>query len=267
MGNVQMYNRRSKGTIPYWVHWALATGMLLASGVLYRHLEPKWRGTGTGDIRLPVPLNEFPKTIHSWEGQKIPIRDTTVTYMERNFANDYLNNRYDDPQRQAWADLYVVYCSSRPANILGHRPRVCYRGAGWIHDATEESEVTTRTGRKLSCLIHRFHQSEPDYIERVVLSFYVVNGTIAVNEKSFSSLGRTPNISGDPARYVAQVQVSSTLESYVRIAGVDLIDTVLEHLPGPDGRVAAAPDYDPNRPPIDGGDSQGDGSQSQKTSH
>ncbi len=254
-----MYDHRSKGAIPHWVHWTLATGMLLASGVLYRHLGEKWRGTGTGPISLPVPLSEFPETIEPWEGQKNPIPATTDAYMRRNFADDYFSNRYVDSKRRAWADLYVVYCPSRPAGIQGHRPGVCYPNAGWIYDATEESEITTRTGRTLPCLIHRLHKPMPDYTEIVVLSFYVVNGMIATNERAFSSLmGRNPNIDGDPARYVAQVQISSLVESFVRSAGVDLIETVLEYLPGPDGRVAIAPDYDPNRPAIDGSDSNRD---------
>lgn len=254
-----MYDHRSKGSIPYWIHWVLATGMLLVSGVLYRHLEPKWRGTGTGPICLPVPLSDFPETIESWEGQKNPIAATTDAYMRRNFADDYFSRRYFDSQRRIGANLYVVYCSSRPAGILGHRPGVCYPNAGWIYDATEESEITTRAGRTLSCLIHRLHMPMPHYTEIVVLSFYVVNGTIATNENTFSSLmGRNPNISGDPARYVAQVQISSGVESTVRSAGLDLIDTVLKYLPGPDGRVAIAPDYDPNGLPLDGSDLQGD---------
>jgi len=244
-----MHHHRMKGTVPYWVHWALATGMLLVSGVLYRHLEPKWRGTGTGPIRLPVPFSEFPQAIAPWEGEKVEIPATTDDYMRRNFADDYFSHYYIDQQRRAGAGLYVVYCSSRPAGILGHRPGVCYPNAGWIPDATEDSEITTRAGRRIPCLIHRLHKPMPDYAEIVVLSFYVVNGTIATNENTFSSLmGRNPNISGNPARYVAQVQFSSSVESSVRIAAEDLVETVLQFLPDEDGNVAVAQDRDPNSP-------------------
>ncbi len=38
--------------------------------------------------------------------------------------------------------------------------------------------------------------------------------------------GRRPNISGDPARYVAQVQISSTLEHSARSAASDLVEIV-----------------------------------------
>lgn len=236
-----------KGAIPFWIHGALAAAMLIASGTLYRHLEPRWRGTGTGLIKLPVSLSEFPLEIGPWKGQKRDIPATTEIYMRRNFADDYFSHYYVDQQRLAWSGLYVVYCSSRPVGILGHRPGVCFPNAGWIYDRSEESEIITASGQVIPCVIHQLHKPIPDYTEIVVLSFYVVNGTIAVKEDAFSGLmGRNPNISGNPARYVAQVQFSSSVESAVRIAAVDLIDTVLEYLPDKNGYVAAAPDYDPN---------------------
>jgi hypothetical protein len=143
----------------------------------------------------------------------------------------------------------VVYCSSRPAGIQGHRPGVCYIGGGWISDGTDRSEITTAGGLTVPCLIHRFHKPMPDYADTVVLNFYVVNGVIAIDEDSFSGLmGRNPNISGNPARYVAQVQVSGNTENAVRIAAIDMVDTILKYLPDKDGRIAIAPDYDPNAP-------------------
>lgn len=246
MKNSRMKTAR-RGMIPYWAHWVLATAILIGSGVLYRHLEPQWRGTGVGPIKLPVSLEEFPLVIGEWEGKKRTIAAITEEYMRRNFADDYFSHLYYNEQQRAVAGLYVTYCASRPAGILGHRPRVCYTGGGWIHDRTTESEFITKGGRTIACLVHNFHKPMPDYAETVVLNFYVVNGEIAINEDRFSGLmGRNPNMDGDPARYVAQVQVSGNTESSILLAASDLVDKVLEYLPDENGLVAVAPEYEPN---------------------
>ena len=120
-----------------------------------------------------------------------------------------------------------VYCASKPAGILGHQPRVCFPAHGWIHDDTTRSELDLRSGRRIECLIHRFHKPAPAYREVFVLSFWVLNGQITLSEDEFSGFfGRRPNVSGDPARYVAQVQISSTLEHSARSAASDLVEIV-----------------------------------------
>ena len=81
----------------------------------------------------------------------------------------------------------------------------------------------------------------PGYEERVVLNFYIVNGQLTNDETSFSGVGwRTPNIEGDPARYVAQVQISSVLENSVRAATEDLTELVLDFFPDKNGKVQSA---------------------------
>jgi hypothetical protein len=74
-----------------------------------------------------------------------------------------------------------------------------------------------------------------------VLSFYVLNGRITLSERRFSGfLDRTPNVSGDPARYVAQVQISSPFEQSTRLAARELVDTLLTFLPDRQAGVEAA---------------------------
>jgi hypothetical protein len=92
----------------------------------------------------------------------------------------------------------------------------------------------------MRCLIHRFHKPAPAYDQTVVLNFYILNGQITADEKDFSGvLGRRPNISGDPARYVAQVQISSVLENSIRTAAADMTDLILDFLPDKNGIVRA----------------------------
>lgn len=218
-----------------------AVVVLIAGGIAYRSVHHRWLGTGDRPISLPVPLSELPYEISGWVGKDVEIPQTTQQYMRQNFADDFISRRYAKDNGQMVADLYTVYCASRPAGILGHRPGVCYPANGWVHDQTDSAELVTSSGRRITYLLHRFHRSVPDYQQIVVLSFYIVNGQITSHEQAFSGmLDRAPNIAGDPARYVAQVQISSLLESSVRQAACDLVDAILEILPDRYGNVRAS---------------------------
>jgi hypothetical protein len=79
------------------------------------------------------------------------------------------------------------------------------------------------------------------------LSFYICNGRTTAKESDFSSIfGRKANTSKDPSRYVAQVQVSSMLESSVRKASEEVTDIVLNYLPDENGKVRAAESIQPS---------------------
>ncbi len=233
----------------WWLCWFMGIVILLAGGWAYRHFAPAWVGTGQTIINLPVPLSEFPDQVGQWQGSERQIASVTESYMRRNFADDYFSKRFTNKTHNQWADLYVVYCASRPSAIKGHRPRVCYVNSGWIHDSTETSEFTTLSGTRVPCLVHRFHKPPPSYVEYVVMNFYIVSGQLTNSEDEISRMvGRNPNSDGDPAKYVSQVQVSSTLETNVRAAAADLVDMVLYYLPDENGLVHAdlgAP-IDPN---------------------
>jgi hypothetical protein len=221
--------------------WMLAVLLLISAGILYRGVTSRLHAALHSPIKLPIPLSGFPKEIGNWVGTELPIRSTTKEYMEQNFADDFFSRRYVNSQTNTWADIYVVYCSSRPGGILGHRPGVCYPASGWIWDSTEESNFTSASGRKISCLVHRFHMPEPQYRETVVLNFYILNGQITTREDDFSGLlGRRPNIAGDPARYVVQVQISSVVENSVRQAAAAIADLIFNFFPDQNGIVQVA---------------------------
>jgi hypothetical protein len=231
----------TRGGMPGWFLWILAVVLLLSAGITYRVVASHLKLAGDTAIRLPVPLSTFPSKIGNWVGSDLSIPSTTKEYMEQNFADDFLSRRYINMTANTWVDVYIVYCSSRPGGILGHQPRVCYPAHGWIHDSTESSLFISRTGQQINCLIHRFHKPAPAYEQTVVLNFYILNGQITTEEKGFSGLlGRRPNIAGDPARYVAQVQISSVLENSTRTAATEMADVILDFLPDKDGKVKAA---------------------------
>jgi len=228
--------RRSRGTASVWSAGGIVVLLLVGAGIAYR--------IGAARLGEPVPipppvsLAEVPTEVDGWVGQTLDIPSTTEDYMRTNFADDYISRRYVNEEQRMWGDAYVVYCSSRPAGMLGHQPMRCFPAHGWLHDGTSESEFETNLGRRVRCLIHRFYKPAPDYHRVVVLSFYVLYGQVTLREGEFSGfLGRRPNISGDPARYVAQVQISSAVEHSARSLAAVLTDSVLAILPDRDGQV------------------------------
>jgi hypothetical protein len=229
-----------RGGTPVWMAGTLAVLLLVVAGVVYRVMASRFEGIVRTPMKLPVPLSAVPMQENGWVGQDAPVDAVTKQYMKKNFADDYIRRRYTNLAQRLQADVFVVYCSARPSGIIGHKPRVCYPGNGWIWDETIPSEFISRTGRRIECLIHQFHRPLPAYQQVYVLNFYVLNGQITLSEDDFSGFfDRLPNIAGNPARYVAQVQISSVMEQAARVAASDLVDTILAFLPDEQGRTRA----------------------------
>ena len=229
------------GKVSGWLIWILAVLFLVLSGITYRLLASHLESIFDTPISLPVPLSAFPERIGNWVGKDLAIPNTTKEYMEKHFADDFLSRQYINEADKSWANVYVVYCSSRPAGMLGHQPRVCYPANGWIPESIKSVQIRSLNGRRIPCSIHHFNKPAPAHKQIVVLNFYILNGQITPNESNFSGpFGRRPNIAGDPARYVAQVQISSVLENSVRNIARDIAELVLNYFPDENGKVRAA---------------------------
>jgi len=210
--------------------------LLAGSGLLYRILALHLERIEQNPRVLPIPLSSFPTMVNGWVGKDVPISQA-VQRVARN--DDFLSRHYSNETSNQWVNVYVAY-SGRPATMLGHRPRVCYAAGGWVHDDTERSQVNSLSGKPITCLIHRFHRPAPAYDEVVVLNFYIVNGRITADEAGFSGVAwRTPSVAGAVARYVAQVQISSTMENSVRQAARDLTDMIMGFFPDQNGHIEA----------------------------
>jgi hypothetical protein len=216
--------------------WIFAVLLLVSSGITYRVLASRLKLLVETPIELPVPLSAFPKQVGNWVGKdvQIPIN------IQRAAKNDaFLNRFFINEVSNQWANVYVAY-TAHPRTMLGHRPQICYVAGGWVHEGTELINVTSSNGRELPCLLHRFRRPSPETQETVVLNFYIVNGRLTSDERVFSGVGfRTPNIDGDPARYVTQVQISSALENSVRSAAKDISERILDYFPDENGKVRA----------------------------
>jgi EpsI family protein len=175
--------------------------------------------------------------VNGWSGKDVPLSEAVLKVAGN---DDYVNRLYRNDEAGAWVNLYVAY-SGDPRTMLGHRPQVCYPASGWQHENTEHIEITTDNGMVVPCLLHRFSRTGLEGGSVVVLNFYVLNGVVTDDEGAFGSVGwRLPNVGGDIARYVTQVQISSVLEKSVRDAARELVEVVLEYLPDAEGVVAAA---------------------------
>jgi hypothetical protein len=114
---------------------------------------------------------------------------------------------------------------------------VCYPAHGWLQETNETTQVISKNGQQIECILQKFRKPLPSLNEVIVLSFYVRNGQITTKENDFSGLsGRKFNLSKNPSRYVAQVQISSVLESSARKAAQEVADLVLALLPGENSR-------------------------------
>ena len=217
-------------------NWLLAVAALLLAGAVYRVAASHLRAIVENPIILPVPLNSFPLRIDGWVGKNVPISETVQSVAG---TDDFLNRLYVDKANNQWANVYVAY-TARPRTMLGHQPAACYVASGWIHESTKQSHFVSSSGRTIPSLIHRFRNPGLHNYEVVVLNFYIVNGLVTDNEAVFTGIGwRTPNIDGNPARYVTQVQISSILENSVRRAAKDMADLMLDFFPDENGRVRA----------------------------
>ncbi len=218
------------------VVWAAACVLLVGSGIAYRVMAGRLERLG-GIIRLPVPLANVPMDVGGWSGRDVAMTEAVIKVAGN---DDYVNRLYVNEEANAWVNLYVAY-SGDPRTMLGHRPQVCYPASGWQHENTQHITITTDRGRVVPCLLHRFYRAGEATGGVVVLNFYVLNGTVTDDEGTFSGVAwRLPNVAGDIARYVTQVQISSVLEKSVRDAAREFVEVVLEYLPDEEGRVRAA---------------------------
>ncbi len=208
--------------------WILGMLLLLICGVGYKIVSARIDADTNTPIRLPVSLSEFPMKIGSWVGRDVPISETVLKVAGN---DDYLCRQYVSTTDGAEVTVYVAY-SARPRTMVGHLPKVCYPANGWIMDSDDRITIKSNSGRAMDCILYRFHKPSAPSGEIVVLSYYIVNGEMTYDENVFSGIGwRTPNIAGDHARYVAQIQISSNIVNSVRIATEDIADLLASFFP------------------------------------
>jgi len=215
------------------LYWLLAAAVLLLSGAMYRaQVARLYRGTNVRTLPA-IQLSTLPFQIGDWIGEDTPLREDVRRAAK---VDDSLSRLYVSRSANRWANIYAAL-SVRPANMIGHKPEVCYVSAGWVLECAEESRIRSVRGTEMPCRLHVFRRMTP-YEERlVVLSYYVLDGDVVCTEEAFSGVewrGAGPAGGG---HYVAQIQVSSTMENSARAFAERVTESILEMLPDKDGLV------------------------------
>lgn len=183
------------------IFWCL---ILLSVGIAQRWMTYTSTAQSAIPVKLDQPLSTLPLNFGPWEGVDVPMDERILKVAG---ADDYVSRRYKNSQTGRFVDFYLAY-TLRPANMLGHRPGVCYPAQGWAATEPKIDKVSLRDGKDLSCLIHHFTREQPYYEGIVVLNYYVLQGRHTTNWKDFwNPKWRGPNRSNDPNFYVAQVQI------------------------------------------------------------
>ena len=190
-----------------WLGSVAAGLLVLAGGAGYRTMAAFIGDEMAAPIQLDPPLRSLPMVIGDWQGKEIPLAESTLRIAGN---DDYVNRTYRNQATGEAVGLYIAY-TARPRTMLRHQPSVCYPSGGWIPTGVEDLQLSLADGRLLPVRLQRFYR--PGLVEQrvVVLNYYVLNGVATIDENSFWGLGwRTPNLSRDASRYVAQVQVAVT---------------------------------------------------------
>jgi len=196
--------KRLPRTTSIWAAVGIWCLVLLGVGIANRWSFGVRTAAWSTPVVLERPLSSVPSRIGSWVGQDMPIEQRVL---EVAGTDDHVNRRYVDRDSGQVVDFYLAY-TARPANMLGHRPRVCYPAHGWSHVATKPDRLTLPDGTRLDCLIHHFTQERLEPVGLVVLNYYVLQGRHTTEWTSFwGPKWRRPNLARDPKFYVAQVQV------------------------------------------------------------
>ncbi|MCC6360763.1 MAG: EpsI family protein [Phycisphaerales bacterium] len=184
----------------------VAVLLLLLGGVAYRAAVAVFGSEALEKIALPTPLSALPLTLGEWQGVEVPVSEG----VQRVAGNDdFLSRTYRRALTGQSVSVYVGY-TARPRTMLQHRPTVCYPSAGFSHLYTRNVSLDESHG--LVGMVHSFLKSDLVETRAIVLNYYVLAGAYTIDEKSFWSVAwRTPNLSGDFGRYVAQVQVMAPI--------------------------------------------------------
>ena len=149
----------------------VCSAALVGSGLVYRHFADQWQRLLAQPVKLPTPLAEFPMRVGPWQG-----RDVEMSEAVKKIAgnDDYISRAYVNTRTGQAVNLYVAF-SGRPRNMRGHRPQVCYKGAGWNNTESVPVAVDLADGRRLEAMMHRFDRVDSEPAERLRCSIIILS--------------------------------------------------------------------------------------------
>lgn len=212
----------------FYVFGILGVLIMGAAGGYYQYAAEKLDAISKIPLLPAIPLGTFPLILGDWNGREVPISETVLKVAGN---DDHLSRFYVNSKVQAGATLYVGF-TAEPRRMLGHRPDVCYVGSGWVLDETQKEVIRTADGNDVECLVHRFYRPGLAFEEVFVLNYYILNGVLTTDHKSFDGLRwRRPKQSGGRLEYVAQIQISSSSRQAVRLLAQEIAGPIMEYMP------------------------------------
>lgn len=209
-----MMTRGSAGGL-CWPAVLAAVALFVTGGMSYRASATRLNGVGDS---VPLPrgtLASIPLQIGEWYGEDVPLDEEIVT---RTDTDDHINRVYLRRGGREGVAVFVAY-GVRMRDLMPHRPEVCYPGAGWVFDGTQQASPPDVQSVKIPCQIHHFRRGGFDGRSVTVLNYYIVDGERHADVAVLRALGaRGPS----SARYVARVQVTS-LKDFTRSAAEELV--------------------------------------------
>ncbi len=205
---------------------------LLAAGYIYRKAAVRLDALVKEPLMPATPLSFLPYQIGQWKGTDQPLTETVLKVAGN---DDYLNRTYHLSNSDYYVNLYVAF-TGQPRNMMGHRPEVCYTGAGWILEQTEQTDIPLASGQSLPVQIHYFRKPSPDLQYLIVLNYYIVNGKTTCDYRDFSGISwRLPTFSRKQVRYVAQIQASCVTSTGLLLFVPEAAPLILPFMPVQNG--------------------------------
>lgn len=201
---------------------------LLSSGFIYR-TESLRQQSITGQANpSEFPLKQFPLKINNWQGEDV---DNGKTIEESTHCDDFLFRLYRNTETNQSVNVYITY-HSQPRTMLGHRPEICFTASGWNNKNTDKVTLVTTSGEIIGCTKYLFTKNTPTEDEMTVVGFYILNGKLTDDYREFSGIKwRTLTSPKEQARYVTQIQISSTSEEAAVSAAKEMSDLLIDLFP------------------------------------
>jgi hypothetical protein len=193
-----------------------ASFLMLVFGLSYHILVAQLRASLNETPIDPAVVKRFPLQIGSWIGQDIPLDEAIV---QKTGTDAHINRRYLRGNGLESVSLYMA-CGVHAGHLMGHRPEVCYIGAGLSLVDRCSMELPLNDGTTLPCSILRFVRGGLDTANVTVLNYFIVDGELCGDVSLLKSRAwRDFRAVG----YVIQVQIVATTETLTDDSGTRLV--------------------------------------------
>lgn len=185
---------------------AVASAIMLISGLGYRVLADRLQAPGNTAPLSPEQLRQLPLQIGDWTGREVPLDEAIV---EATDTDAHVNRSYSRSSAPGSVSLYIA-SGVKARDLMPHRPEVCYTSAGWTLVERLSLKLPLSDAAILPCNIMQFSRGMLNSGRLALLDYYIVDGQYCGDVSELRS--RAWRGQGT-VRYVAQVQIAAAVPS------------------------------------------------------